>query len=103
MSGEIYIDVVFAANLLMDYILLRILGSILRLKGNGRRCFAAAVTGALFSCFILCIPIEESPLIFVLLLIVPGMPSYLAFESRICLVVWIVLGIVFYFRTEGKK
>ena len=42
-------------------------------------------------------------LIFVLLLIVPGMPSYLAFESRICLVVWIVLGIVFYFRTEGKK
>ena len=67
MSGEIYIDVVFAANLLMDYILLRILGSILRLKGNGRRCLAAAVTGALFSCFILCIPIEESPLILVLL------------------------------------
>ena len=32
MSGEIYIDVVFGANLLMDYILLRVLGMALGLR-----------------------------------------------------------------------
>ena len=39
-------------------------------------------------------------LVFILLLIVPGMPSYLAPESRVCLVIWCVLGIAFYFRTK---
>lgn len=41
--------------------------------------------------------------VFVLLLIVPGMPSYLALESRICLVIWIVLGIVFYFWSKKQN
>lgn len=41
--------------------------------------------------------------IFVCLLIVPGMPSYLVFESRVCLVVWIVLGLVFYLRTKQQN
>ena len=36
MSGVIYIDVVFVTNLLMDYILLWILGFILRLKRDSR-------------------------------------------------------------------
>lgn len=58
MSGAIYIDVVFVTNLLMDYILLRILGFILRLKSSGRRCFGAAAAGALFACFILYIPVD---------------------------------------------
>lgn len=35
--------------------------------------------------------------VFVLLLIVPGMPSFLSVESWICLIIWIVLGIAFYF------
>ena len=34
-------------------------------------------------------------LMFVSFLVVPGMPGYLGIESRICLVVWIVLGIIF--------
>ncbi len=63
MSGAIYIDVVFVTNLLMDYILLRILGFILRLKSSGRRCFGAAAAGALFACFILYIPVDGGPLI----------------------------------------
>mgnify|MGYP000242468633 CR=1 FL=1 len=50
-----------------------------------------AVVGAVFS------------LIFVLLLLIPGMPSYLAPESRICLVVWSLLGIVFYFWSKRQK
>lgn len=66
MSGEIYIDVVFVTNLLMDYILLRVLGMLLRLKGSFQRCLAAAVTGALFSCLVLWIPIEGSPAVFLM-------------------------------------
>ena len=50
-----------------------------------------AVVGAVFS------------LIFVLLLLIPGMPSYLAPESRICLVIWCLLGIVFYFWSKRQK
>lgn len=42
-------------------------------------------------------------LIFVALLLVPGMPSYLALESRICLIIWCVLGIVFYFTSHRKR
>jgi amino acid transporter len=41
-------------------------------------------------------------LVFVLLLIVPGMPSYLALESRICLIIWCVLGIIFYFWSKKQ-
>lgn len=33
---------------------------------------------------------------FVLLLLVPGMPSYLTLPSRIALIVWIILGVAFY-------
>ena len=42
MYQEIYIDVVFAANLLMDYLLLRLVGWFLRCRAGRRRCFAAA-------------------------------------------------------------
>lgn len=42
-------------------------------------------------------------LIFIILLVVPGMPSYLAVQSRICLIIWIVLGIIFYFATKNKS
>ncbi|WP_419026412.1 APC family permease [Emergencia sp.] len=50
-----------------------------------------AIVGAFFS------------LIFVLLLLVPGMPSYLAPESRICLVIWSLLGIAFYFWSKRQN
>lgn len=41
--------------------------------------------------------------VFVLLLVVPGMPSYLAFESRVCLIIWCVMGIVFYFWSKKQN
>ena len=41
--------------------------------------------------------------VFVGLLLIPGMPSYLAPESRICLLIWCVLGIIFYLKTNQKK
>ena len=35
-------------------------------------------------------------LFFLALLLIPGMPGYLAFQSRVILVVWIVIGFLFY-------
>lgn len=67
MYQEIYIDVVFAANLLMDYLLLRLVGKFLRCRVSRRRCFAAAVFGALGSCLILYIPSENTPVLTVAL------------------------------------
>nr|WP_294660712.1 sigma-E processing peptidase SpoIIGA [uncultured Blautia sp.] len=67
MYQEIYIDVVFAANLLMDYLLLRLVGKFLRYRVSRRRCLAAAVFGALGSCLILWIPSENTPVLTVVL------------------------------------
>lgn len=53
MYYEVYIDIVFLTNLLMDYILLRLVGLMFRCRGGRRRCLLAAAVGALFSCFIL--------------------------------------------------
>lgn len=36
-------------------------------------------------------------LFFLSLLVIPGMPGFLTIQSRICLVAWIVIGLVFYF------
>lgn len=49
-----------------------------------------SVLGAIFS------------IVFVLLLIVPGMPSFLAPESWVCLIIWTALGIAFYFWSNKK-
>lgn len=58
MYYEVYIDVVFVTNLLMDYVLLRIVGMLFRCRGSRKRCLLAAAIGALFSCLILYIPTE---------------------------------------------
>ena len=63
MYQEIYIDLVFVANLLMDYILLRIAGALLKLKAGRGRCVIAATLGAFFSCIILYIPVEQMPVV----------------------------------------
>lgn len=42
-------------------------------------------------------------LVFVGLLIIPGMPSFLVPQSRICLVAWIVLGFIFYFWSKKQN
>lgn len=67
MYREIYIDLVFVTNLVMDYILLRIVGIIFRYKGSRKRCLAAAGLGALFSCVMICIEREQSLLTAILL------------------------------------
>ena len=53
MYYDVYIDIVFLTNLLMDYILLRLVGMVFLRKRNHGRCLLAAVVGALLSCLIL--------------------------------------------------
>ena len=53
---------------------------------NGSKKYAVfGIIGCLFSLF------------FLSLLIIPGMPGYLTFQSRIVLFVWILIGVAFYF------
>lgn len=67
MYYEVYIDIVFLTNLLMDYILLRIVGRLFQCRGNRRRCLLAAAMGALFSCLILYIQSDAGPIAAILL------------------------------------
>ena len=53
MYYDVYIDIVFLTNLLMDYVLLRIVGKLFLRKRNRGRILLAAAIGALFSCLIL--------------------------------------------------
>ena len=53
MYYNVYIDIVFWTNLLMDYILLRIVGKLFLRKRSRLRILLAAAIGALFSCLIL--------------------------------------------------
>ena len=53
---------------------------------NGNRKYALlGVVGCIFSLF------------FLSLLVIPGMPGYLSFQSRVVLLVWIAMGFIFYF------
>ena len=61
MYQNVYIDAVFAANFLMDYILLRLTGFFIREGRNRRRCLMAAAGGALFSSISVCIPADQIP------------------------------------------
>ena len=67
MYREVYIDLVFAANLLMDYILLRLTGIILKFRGSRRRCLIAAAVGAVFSSLNVCMPEEKMKILRILI------------------------------------
>lgn len=56
MYYTVYIDLVFVTNLLMDYILLRIVGMVFYCRGSRKRNLLAAAIGGLFSCLILYVP-----------------------------------------------
>ena len=50
MHQEVYIDIVFAANLLIGLYSSETYRIVLRRKNSRRRCLAAAAVGALFAC-----------------------------------------------------
>ena len=53
MYPEVYIDRVFLTNLLVDYLLLSIVGNVLKCRKRYGRCAAASLFGAFFSCLLL--------------------------------------------------
>lgn len=59
MYYEVYIDVVFLTNLIMDYVLLRLLNRFLKCGCSRRRSLLGALTGAAGACVILIIPTDS--------------------------------------------
>ena len=84
MYQNVYIDAVFAANFLMDYILLRLTGFFIREGRNRRRCLMAAAGGALFSSISLCIPADQIPRLWSIgqIFCAAGMIRYLLIRIR---------------------
>ena len=58
--------------------------AILAKRNNDRKQMWTGIIGCLFSLF------------FLSLLIIPGMPGYLSFQSRVVLLAWIAIGVLFY-------
>lgn len=59
MYYEIYVDVVFMTNLVMDYVLLRLVGSFLDCRGGRLRTTAGAFIGAFMACLLLYLPTDS--------------------------------------------
>lgn len=55
-------------------------------RHNDRKQVWTGIAGCIFSLF------------FLSLLIIPGMPGYLSFQSRVVLLVWIGVGLLFYLK-----
>lgn len=56
MYDEIYIDIVFMANFLMDYVLLRLVLMVLHYRRKRFWCVLGAILGAVFSCIYVILP-----------------------------------------------
>ncbi len=56
---EIYLDVVFMANLCMDYVLLRLVGSFLKCPVSRLRSLAGAAIGAIMACLFFYLPTDS--------------------------------------------
>lgn len=80
MYQEVYIDVVFAANLLMDYILLRLTGIVLKIRSSRRRCLAASAVGSLFSCLGFYVRSSETVLLIVFRVLCAVVMIWLAYR-----------------------
>lgn len=63
MVQEVYIDLVFVTNLIMDLLLLRLLGRLLHQQSSWFDCFQSACLGALGACLFLILPVNHSLLL----------------------------------------
>lgn len=57
MYYEVYIDVLFLVNLVMDYLLLLVTGKLLKCTATHTRIFLGSLTGALLYCLVFVLPI----------------------------------------------
>ena len=66
MYYELYIDVLFLVNFMMDYILLLIVKKILKCSATHGNIFIGAIIGSLFTCLVVVLPIPYAIVKFVL-------------------------------------
>ena len=59
--------------------------AVLGYRNGNRKYMVVGIIGCLFSLF------------FLSLLVIPGMPGYLSFQSRVVLLIWILIGFIFYY------
>lgn len=60
MVVEVYLDMIFLINLIVNYMLLRIVRKLLKCPPERIRCLAGAVLGAFGVCLIVCLPIHKT-------------------------------------------
>ena len=65
MYYEFYIDIFFLENMMLDYIVLALTGSILKWKRDFRLLFLAAFTGALGACMLMVSPFRGIPAVMI--------------------------------------
>ena len=63
---ELYVDVLFLVNFMMDYILLLIVKKVLKCSATHGNIFIGAIVGSLFTCLVVVIPIPYALVKFVL-------------------------------------
>lgn len=59
MYEEVYIDLIFFANFVMDYVLLRLTGYFLRCSASRKRSAAGALIGSVSACLLLYLPTDS--------------------------------------------
>lgn len=72
MYYEFYIDIFFLENMMLDYIVLALTGSILKWKRDFRLLFLAAFTGALGACMLMVSPFRGIPAVMIAGYVLPA-------------------------------
>lgn len=70
MHYELYIDVLFLVNFMMDYLLLLTVKKILKCSATHKNIFIGSLTGSLFTCVVIAMPLEMPFMKFILFHIV---------------------------------
>lgn len=79
---EIYIDMVFFLNFVMDYFILWIVSKIIKEKVNHKRLIFGALLAALIYCLILFVPIFNQSYNFFGILILPMFPLMITYKTK---------------------
>lgn len=81
MQYELYIDVFFLVNFMMDYILLMLLRKMLACTATHARVIVGAAAGAVLTCVIIVVPF---PWVFVKLLLFHGVVNVIMLKAGLC-------------------
>lgn len=82
MHYEVYIDILFFTNFMMDTLLLFVVRKFLKLEGSWIRILCAGMIGAIFTCLIYIIPVKMGGKFLFCWFFFPGMMLKIAFRFR---------------------